>query len=836
MSNTMVITNVGLTEAANASAGGYLVNITSFKIGSGVTPPVASNTDLENIILSSSNITNIQVATNATAVEFTLFLDNNLSGISSNITITEVGIYLPSGVMFARGIFDFAVTKPLGVGIQIIAVIAATTCDLSVINATISNVTSIPSVPYVRSLADPSTGLHNAVAVLDQQLNSIGQKHAGLALKYGAGGNRWSFVGYDLVYEGNVDSLGFSTTPSIFKVVALSSANTFLNDEKFICQAISGGGAGQTRRIKYNESLDLFEECENKSFSPSLISTGSNSSKICIWRAIDNIGATGASPWPTLPLTNPDYVLTVYGVDGPKWMPIPTSNGNDSSSVSLYHPPSSLIFKSYTWTSNGRETSFSIPAFSLTSSSSKPPEDICYTFVTVQGILQTRQSYELIRREYSIPPSNNKLYESVILFSETPPIGSEIELWYAYSDLDTLTTNPGARTIAKTFRLGVNLIIEGDRKFYLQGTNGSPATDIPDNSDCLFVSIGGIKQFNNTFVYVNNASPSAYIEFNEKPPTGVPIEVTTLLQKSIPGTSETTKLINNDFFSYDNDITDIELSEIPTVANTGESCNSYIFVNVSGIYIHRDKYTVIGNRVLFSNVIAKRRAISVTIIKNITITGTKTTNITGMVTDGLVSSDYLYLLRHNALPVRVPLHRPNIKAGDGINILGVYPDITISVNKSGQNSTQRTPIKISNIHTQEDVEEIIYTYRLSYLDNIVSFLSCDFSARLGPGFMSIHGREYIEYSIGVRSGAGREPVYGRRIKGTGEAGFCFLGKEADFAYSNASISDIFEFIPEPNSNGGFVDIVARMRVLNATISEIHSNLSVNFNLVTFRIE
>jgi hypothetical protein len=145
---------------------------------------------------------------------------------------------------------------------------------------------------------------------------------------------------------------------------------------------------------------------------------------------------------------------------------------------------------------------------------------------------------------------------------------------------------------------------------------------------------------------------------------------------------------------------------------------------------------------------------------------------------------------------------------------------------------QRSPIKYNNLYSQDDVDEIIYTYRLSYTNSIVVMLSADFSARLGPGFNTKDGREFIEYAVGIRSGATREPSYGRKIKGTGEAGFCYLGVDSDFAYANATISDSYEFLID-GDQGKYVDVVARMRVVNANVSEAHSFLSVNFNLLVF---
>jgi hypothetical protein len=835
--NAMVITNAGLAEAANASAGGFLISVNSFRVGTDTTPAAVTDTDLKAPIITLNTIRNVQVVSNG-AVRFTLFLAGDLNTTVWNIY--EVGLLTASGVLFARGVFTLPVVKPVGVAIQIIAVVMATHCDLSTIDINVGMDNSIPSVAHVYDLPTPDISMHNLISVMDQNLNSMGDLSGGLAVKYGGSStNRWGFSGYDLIYEGGVDAAGFSVSnPTSFFIAALTSRLSFADGERLLVQIVSGSGSGQVRRVAYRKASNRFEECENHNFN-TLVASGANASRIVVWKASGSNASSLGPQLPPLPDNSDDYVLTVYNKTlGPKWLPVSASNnggGGTVNGVNLYYPPSRIIFKSYMWTSDGKETSYMVPAnFSTGATSAKPPEDICYTFVTVQGILQTRQSYELLRREYSVPPTGTLMYESIVQFSESPPKGSDIELWFAYRE-----TGGSYYTKVQTFSLGSTLIPDGARKFFLtidgSVTSAGAAKDVPLTNDGLFVSIGGIKQFNSSFTYNSNGSPCPFIEFLEAPPPGVPIEVSTLFSKaSNPGVNESTVIINNDFYSYDTEITDVELSESLTSLRAGELVNNYVFVNVSGIYLHRDRYNVIGNRILFSSPIARKRPISVTLIKNVVSEGSNTSNLLGVVTDGMMSSDYLYLLRHNTLPVKIPVPRLTLKSGKGINISGSFPNLTVSVVTPSTTTKTRSPSRHTNLYTQEDVEEIIYTYRLPYTVSIVASLTADFSARLGPGFMTTSGREYIEYSVGVRTGAAREPAYGRRIKGTGEAGFCYLGHNAEYAYANASISDSYEF--NVDNQGGYVDVVARMRVVNAVVSEVHSYLSVNFNLVIFSVQ
>ena len=144
---------------------------------------------------------------------------------------------------------------------------------------------------------------------------------------------------------------------------------------------------------------------------------------------------------------------------------------------------------------------------------------------------------------------------------------------------------------------------------------------------------------------------------------------------------------------------------------------------------------------------------------------------------------------------------------------------------------ETTNFKVSTLRRQEDSEEIIYTYRVNLTSDLMLQVSVDFSAVLGPGFISPDGMELMQYVIGFRTTSSREPDYGRDIKGTGEAGFSSLsGNTNERAFSNASLTQVFDVVRD-NIPAGYIDIVARMRVRHANISKYGSKLGMNFNII-----
>ena len=128
--------------------------------------------------------------------------------------------------------------------------------------------------------------------------------------------------------------------------------------------------------------------------------------------------------------------------------------------------------------------------------------------------------------------------------------------------------------------------------------------------------------------------------------------------------------------------------------------------------------------------------------------------------------------------------------GNGIQVSGNFPNYTISsiTNTSIRNIETR---RFANLYSLDNVEEIIYTYPFDFAIDTIVMVTVDFSMRLGPGFKSTDGGEYIEYVLGFKTQGVTEPPYGRRVKGTGIAGFSYL-TGAQTAFANASISQSFE--------------------------------------------
>ena len=148
------------------------------------------------------------------------------------------------------------------------------------------------------------------------------------------------------------------------------------------------------------------------------------------------------------------------------------------------------------------------------------------------------------------------------------------------------------------------------------------------------------------------------------------------------------------------------------------------------------------------------------------------------------------MLRYNAPDFQIPNPRISLTGGTGIQVIGNYPNYTIASNIALTVQNIQTT-RLCNLYSQDNVEEIVYTYNFVYTMSMIVTVTVDFSMRLGPGFASTSGAEMIQYVLGFRTLNTSEPPYGRRIKGTGVAGFSNL-VGALTAYANASVTQTFE--------------------------------------------
>jgi len=134
--------------------------------------------------------------------------------------------------------------------------------------------------------------------VLDELTDYHGKPSGSLAVKFGSGSLNWAFVGYTRMYTGVPESV---SSTSDFNLDIESSAGFWLNDnEVVIVQIISGPGAGESRKVKYNKT-SAFEVLE-KPFSA--LTAQSN---LSIWRSYKNL-------LPTRSPEIPDYFMLQKGL------------------------------------------------------------------------------------------------------------------------------------------------------------------------------------------------------------------------------------------------------------------------------------------------------------------------------------------------------------------------------------------------------------------------------------------------------------------------------------------------------------------------------------------
>jgi hypothetical protein len=768
--NELQIVASGREAAANAKAGGILLNPTKFKIGRSAVAVKDTDEDLLDIIFT-GDIVLVDFVTK-TLVRFVIDIPKNIPGVDDapgsvvETTIGEVGIFLDSDIMLARGILKPTIVKNTGIGLRIYALAECTVCSLdTVLNVNVGSLESIPTTPHVFTLPDPATSLHNAIGVLDLKHNDDNSYSAALAIRYGPGAKHWSFEGYSRVYAGKPDSgtviSNSSTHHDAFRLLALSSGGSLKDNDAFIVQVISGPGIGQTRRFYYDATSNLFVEYDGKPYAAL-----SNDSFLNIWRATTGTGTIlgdHTCEWPpqkdeTIPA---DWVLT-RGASCPVWAPQKTV----ALTPVLYYEPGSLRVSVLHFTGTGRDRVYDTP----------------------------------------LDPQNLDAYDiegSLIIFSEEVPPGISIEV-----EVYTLRVGSGGKYKMNTY----HYIGDGVTKEFAIGTDALSAGRY---ARCV---VGGFKQHTTAYTYDTDTNK---IVFTEAPYAGVPVMIITIVQEAAPGYS--TRMLTNTFIARG------DPNEVFTLSTEPEGA-AYVVVSASGFIIHNDRFSVSGNSLIMADVMPKGLPIRVTIFKNHQTSGIATANLPGVVVDGVVTNKYLTLIRHGAPDVQLPLPKLELKEGPGIEITGEYPNLTIRNKLVGTAASKRAGVRrYSNLYTNDDVEELIFTYKFDFDVDTEIMLTADFAARLGPGFYSENGAEMVEYVLGFKTVHTSEPPYGRRAKGTGVSGFSYL-QNGNYAYSNASLTQTFELVKD-NLPINYVTFVAKMRIRNGNISRYKSQLDINFSLL-----
>lgn len=764
--NVIHITDLGLQAANNARAGGVLVNVVYFKLGDSSEQTRDTDFDIDGSTLHQGSIHLIEVLDTHTA-RFTFEIPEHAVP-AGGMYIREVGLFMDDNILFGRCVFEKPYFLYENRSARIHALLVTSRIDPTVINVTVGDLSSVPSAAGVYRLPTPESSDFNVLSVLDAIDNVDGTASPGFALKFGSGSMQWAFSGYDRVFSG-VPNAGATTTE--FQQTALTTALGFRNGEIVIVYVVAGPARGESRKFVYATGTESFVE---KDGHP--IPNFDSQSTVVVWRRIGGAGAGNADYPPPMAGVPNDWVLTRGVGNLPVWSP-PKNTGKNLNT--LYVSPGKLRISTLSDVGTGQDRRYSLGGVVL--------KDVNHCITAIGGVTQHKSAYDISGSEIEFA-------------GEIPP--------HAGIDMRLITKEPGNGSF--TDIVTDEFVGDGEkRRFKL--------TQAIEGSEYAFVYIRGLLQSPTSFTY---DAATQEIVFVSAPSAGLDIEISGIIPRKDEGYS--TEVVSSSTITVGNTL----FIEIPVEPQSKD----HTFVSISGTHIHRKLYTVVDNKIILSSQARGGLEIEVVIFHNIRSEGTPQTNLRGIVTDAVLTSKSLKLLRHDSHPVILPIPTIDLVSGKGIRVTGQHPVYKIE-STIAQEFNESTNFKFSTLRRQDDSEEIIFTHRVQLVSNIMLQVSVDFATVLGPGFISPEGMEIMQFVIGFRTTASKEPEYGRDIKGTGEAGFSSLsGTNNERAFSNASLTQVFDVIKD-NIPAGYIDVVARMRVRNANISKYGSKLSMNFNVI-----
>jgi len=763
--NVIHITDLGLQAANNAEAGGFLVNIVSFKIGDSNIATKDTDDDIIGSTLYQGNIHLVEVL-DTHAVKFTFEVPDHVVP-DAGLYMKEVGLFMDNGVMFGRCVFADPYYLHEGRGSRIHAILVTSRIDPSVINVSIGDSCSMPATPSVDRLPLPEEGDFNVIVVNNLFDNSDGTQSPGFAVRFGAGGLQWAFPGFDRVYSGEPGSV--SSTKVCVK--ALTDAVRFRNGEVVIIFVMTGAARGAVRKFYYDNGTECFHEKDGKPVTG--LAPGDT---VSVWRRLEGGGNCSSEYPPSMANVPRDWVLTRGVGSMPVWAP-PAKGGGATNT--LFTSPGKLRISAMNDAGTGQTRRYPLGSVVL--------KDVNHCITAVGGVTQHKSAYDIAGSELefadSIPPHASIDFR---LITKEPGSGSFTEI------MTDAYTGDGMQR-----RFGLSQPVE--------------------SSEYAFVYVRGLLQSTTAYTY---DSATQEIVFVSPPNEGLDIEISSIAGRREEGYSTTVLSTTNIT------VGDTLFIELPVEPQTKDQT----FVSVSGTHIHRNLYSVVDNKIILSAPASGGLEIEAVVFHNVKSEGTPQTNLRGVVTDAVLTSRSLKLLRHDDHPVVLPIPGIDLTAGNGIRITGQHPSYKVE-STFAQRFNENTSFKFSTLRRQDDSEEIIYTYRVNLTSDVMLQVSVDFSSMLGPGFISPEGIEVMQYVIGFRTTSSKEPEYGRDIKGTGEAGFSSLsGSNNERAFSNASLTQVFDVLKD-NIPAGYIDVVARMRVRHASISKYGSKLGMNFNII-----
>jgi hypothetical protein len=767
MTEILYITDAGVQAANNAGSAGILIDVASFKLGSSNQAHADTDTNIHGTTIYQGTIHFVETLSNS-STRFTFDVPDYV-GTEQGTPIHEVGVFLTTGQLFGRAVLPSPYLKKLGEKVRINAILNTNRCDLSNINVTVGDFSSVPSCPYVRRLPDPDMSDFNLLTVLDLRHNADTTVSPGVAMRYGPAGKQWAFMGYERSATFNPDSTNLNT--SQFQKSGLASAAGIQDQDIVIVQIIAGPGSPEVRKFRYSNSTARFNELDGSPFS-----SLTTSSTLALWTDLE--GSTGSTGQILPPLTNipDDWVLTKIS-NTPVWAP---QRNKACSLNSLYSEPSTLRISNIVISGDDRTSVFSLGGLT--------PESANYVYASVGGISQHRTAFDLV-------PYN-------IEFSEPIPSGASLDL----------------QIFTKEASLGKTCILHVS-SFTGNGLNLRYVLPKPiESAEYVWPFIAGFKQAITAFSVDLNTNE---LVFTEVPGPGIAIEVVQFVRADEEGYS--TKIFSTKTLTQ----VPTYFLELPVAPQNKEQ----VLISMNGIHVHNNLFSLSGNIISLAGPIAKDRDVETIVFHNERAIGSPQTNLNGVVTDAVLTSKTLSLFRHGSIPIKLPIPGISLEAGPGIRVSGTHPNY--KVESTVAEFVQASPMfKFSTLHVLENAEEIVYTHRIDLNSDLIVQVIADFSAILGPGFASTDGLEQMEYVIGFRTTSAKEPDYGRKIKGTGTAGFSALLTSGvnNRAYSNASLTQTFDIVLN-NIPAKFLDIVAKMRVKNAAVNIYGSDLRIDLNVL-----
>lgn len=496
------------------------------------------------------------------------------------------------------------------------------------------------------------------------------------------------------------------------------------------------------------------------------------SSYISVWIKAVGGGSSNACPWPPEGENIPsDWVLKRGSGSCPVWAP-PTSVV--SSNTRLYRTPTKLAVEALTTSGTIENMRYNLGQF---------PESANYVRMNMSGIVNHKTGFSLdgdvVEIFENFPEALDLEFRS---FVREPSSGTKISI------TPTLAYGDG---VTKRFKL---------------------STPVSKPSEVI-VFVDTAEQMRTAYTVDED-----WLEFTEAPPSGVEIELNPIEYLQVEGYS-----------------TDIHVSQLTVGTATNviqlpiipESKNM-VFVSSNGLAITKQHFGLADNKLIFNFKLDPKSKIEVMVLQNILSLGQESDDLPGVLTGAITHANGIDLLRHNMPPIRIPAPEFELESGDGIKIEGAYPNfkVTSLIGSAVAEDKFRTLSVHKNI---EDTETLVISKRIEFKGDISLAVAANFAARLGPGFSVDTGSEGIEYVVGVRSPSIQEPEFGREVEGSGEAGFSFL-REGTSAYARSNVSQNMSYnIKRANNPSGYVDIVAKIRIVNAKVNA-GSLLTCSLNL------